>query len=180
MKNSALMTLLIVTAALTLVACGAPAAAVEVAGEQEGQQPAGGFPDAPAQTLTETLVDEQGAAPGPALTETLVDEQGAVTVAVRPLNVGPGASTLDFEVSLDTHSVDLSMDLAGLATLTTDTGRQVSPLGWEAPQGGHHVSGVLSFPAQWDGADLLDGAALITLALENVAAPSRTFTWALK
>lgn len=117
---------------------------------------------------------------GAALGETLVDEQGAVSVAVTPRTVDADGTTLDFEVALNTHSVDLSMDLSQLATLTTDTGAQVTASGWNAPQGGHHVSGVLSFPAASDGNSLLAGATTLTLTLANVDAPERTFTWSLK
>ena len=74
------------------------------------------------------------------MTETLLDEQGAISVSVRPLNIGRGEATLDFEIALDTHSVDLSMDLATLATLTTDTGLTMEAGDWQAPQGGHHVT----------------------------------------
>ena len=109
--------------------------------------------------------------------QTVVDEQGAVAVSVTPLNIGQDATSMDFEVALNTHSVDLSMDLAKLATLTTDTSVTVSATSWDAPRGGHHVSGVLSFPASVDGAALLEGAARITLTLENVDAPARTFVW---
>jgi hypothetical protein len=38
------------------------------------------------------------------------DEQGAVIVVVEPVNLDSPGETLDFEVSLDTHSVDLSTD----------------------------------------------------------------------
>lgn len=51
--------------------------------------------------------------------ETVPDEQGAVT----PLNLADEAATLAFEVAMNTRSVDLSMDLATLATLTTDAAR---------------------------------------------------------
>lgn len=108
--------------------------------------------------------------------ETLVDEQGAVVVSVTPLNVGQDDTTLDFEVALNTHSVDLSMDLAKLASLTSDAGTAVAATTWDAPRGGHHVSGVLSFPVT---AALLEGATRITLTLENLDAPARTFTWNL-
>jgi hypothetical protein len=43
---------------------------------------------------------------------TRLDEQGMVTVEVTPLNLGMPGETLVFEVSMNTHSVDLSMDLA--------------------------------------------------------------------
>lgn len=112
--------------------------------------------------------------------ETLLDEQGAVSVLVTPLNLEDEAATLAFEVVMDTHSVDLSMDLSQLATLETDAGIEVKATAWEAPQGGHHVSGVLSFPAEKDATSLLEGALTLTLTLENVAVPVRTFTWNLK
>jgi hypothetical protein len=111
--------------------------------------------------------------------ETLVDEQGQISVAVTPLNLSAATTTLDFEVVLDTHSVDLSMDLTTLATLTTDNGHQVTATLWDAPQGGHHVAGVLSFPATIDGISLLDHASRLTVTIGNVDAPERAFTWDL-
>ena len=110
---------------------------------------------------------------------TLEDKQGQVTVLVKPLNLTNPAETLDFEVTLDTHSIDLSMDLAALASLTTDDGRQVMATGWDAPEGGHHVSGVLSFPVLVDGVDLLDETTSLTLTLRDVDVPERVFTWNL-
>jgi hypothetical protein len=115
----------------------------------------------------------------PATGETLVDEQGEVSVAVTPLNLSAPADSLEFEVALDTHSVDLTMDLVTLATLTTDSGRTVEPTLWEAPQGGHHVSGVLSFPTEIDGTSLLDGTSRLTLTIRDVDVPERSFAWEL-
>lgn len=49
--------------------------------------------------------------------ETMTDEQGAVRVSVTPLNLDEtDKENLAFEVAMDTHSVDLSMDLATLGT----------------------------------------------------------------
>lgn len=112
-------------------------------------------------------------------TETRVDEQGAVIVSVTPLNLRASGATLDFEVILETHSVDLSMDLAALATLTNDNGRAVEPSGWDGPQGGHHVEGTLSFPTEVNGEPLLADASGLTLTINNVDAPERVFTWDL-
>ena len=106
----------------------------------------------------------------------LMDEQGAVTVGITPLNLESPGETLDFEVSLETHSVELSMDLAGLATLTTK-GQTVQALKWDAPLGGHHVSGILSFPAAADGVAVLEGASSFTITIVDVDAPVRVFTW---
>jgi hypothetical protein len=115
----------------------------------------------------------------PAAGETVVDEQGEVSVAVTPLNLSAPADSLEFEVALDTHSVDLTLDLVTLATLTTDSGRTVEPTLWDAPQGGHHVSGVLSFPAEIDGTSLLDGTSRLTLTIRDVDVPERIFAWKL-
>lgn len=113
--------------------------------------------------------------------ETAVDDQGAVTVSVTPLNVGAVEDTLNFDVSMDTHSVDLSMDLAELAILTTDNGRSLNAVSWDAVPGGHHISGQLAFPAMLDGTPLLADATSLTLTIQGVGvdAPTRTFTWTL-
>lgn len=174
---------------LILAACGsaesmAPEAAITqveaAAPAQSGQEVA-----APAEPLQGEADPPQSAAAAAGPGETLVDEQGAVAVAVTPRTLDPSAAALDFEVAMNTHSVDLSMDLSQLATLTTDTGLQVSASGWDAPQGGHHVSGVLSFPSlaedgTLEDGHLLDGVSALTLTLINVDAPERTFTWSLK
>ncbi len=110
------------------------------------------------------------------------DGQGMVTVEVTPLNLSNAADavTLDFDVAMNTHSVDLSMDLAQLATLTTDAGVTVPATKWEATPGGHHVSGKLIFPATKDGKGVLEGASKLTLTILNVDALSRVFEWQLK
>lgn len=105
------------------------------------------------------------------------DEQGEVVVIVTPINLGQPAETLDFEVALDTHSIDLSMDLAKLAELSTDKGVVVKPIKWDAPMGGHHVAGILSFPTTTNGVSILDGATALTITMKEVAAPERIFTW---
>lgn len=110
----------------------------------------------------------------------LTDSQGAVTVIVKPIDLNNSPDTLSFEVTLNTHSIDLSMDLAALATLMTDTGQSVQATLWDAPLGGHHVSGTLSFPASIDGKPILDGAVKLTLIIKDVDAPERTFTWDLE
>jgi hypothetical protein len=108
------------------------------------------------------------------------DEQGAVVMEVTLLNLGTPAAELEFEVSMNTHSVDLSMDLATLATLTTDAGVTVPATLWDAPRGGHHVAGKLIFPATKDGKPILEGASKLTLTILNVDASSRVFEWKLK
>jgi len=112
---------------------------------------------------------------------TRIDEQGMVVMEVTPLNLGTPADTLEFDIAMNTHSVNLSMDLAMLSTLSTDTGVSVQPDAWDAPLGGgHHVSGKLIFPATKDGTSILDGAGKIMLSIRDVDAPLRLFEWVLK
>lgn len=105
------------------------------------------------------------------------DTQGAVVVTVTPVNLDNPGETLDFKVSMKTHSVELDMDLPSLSTLSTDTGVTLPGSAWNGPKGGHHVEGTLSFPAQKDGRSLLEGAKVITLKIQNVDAPERVFSW---
>lgn len=157
MKRSLLPTLL--ATALFLAAC-APAAPATV--------PA---PAQPAVAATEPISASTDLARS--------DAQGAVTVSVTPINLSDPYDKLEFNVSLETHSVDLSMDLATLATLTTDTGLTIQAEKWDAVPGGHHVSGKLSFPSMKDGKSILEDARKLTLTILNVDAPSRVFEWQL-
>ena len=110
---------------------------------------------------------------------TRTDSQGAVEFAVTPLNLSRPGDTLDFDVSINTHSVNLAWNLAAQSRLTTDTGREAAGKSW--PQGGgHHVDGTLTFPVKAaDGTSLLAGAKRLTLAIQNAGAPERTFVWEL-
>lgn len=151
---------MLLTASLILSACSAASSS--------GQTPPQA---APASTESSPASNTPGA---------LTDQQGAVTVQATPLNLDAPGDNLEFDIVLDTHSVDLSMDLAPLSTLTTDTGITIQAATWDAPRGGHHVEGKLIFPATKDGKSILDGAAKLTLTILNVDAPSRTFEWKLQ
>lgn len=157
---------------LTLTACTPSPAAAPT--EVPTQAPA--TPNLP--TSTPELTPETQPAPEESGLER-EDAQGNVVVIVTPLNLDQPSGTLDFDVVLDTHSVDLKMDLTTLAELTTDSGLSVKPVQWDAPMGGHHVSGTLSFPATIDGTPLLEGVTTLTLTLLNVDVPERIFTWQL-
>lgn len=160
MKHSILLTSLI--SILLLSACGASVKDASTA-------------TSPNQTVSESVSAQQPQSEG--LTRT--DGQGAVTFEVTPLNLNDPVDTLQFNVSMNTHSVDLSMDLAPLATLTTDTGMTVQATLWDAPKGGHHLMGKLSFPVTQNGQSLLAGVKRLTLTIKNVDAPERTFSWDL-
>jgi hypothetical protein len=107
------------------------------------------------------------------------DAQGAVEFVVIPLNLGAAGATLDFDVSMNTHSVDLGWDLAAQSILATDTGLEVTGQTWPVGSG-HHYEGTLSFPATTaGGASLLDGAGRLTLTIRDTDVPQRVFTWEL-
>lgn len=105
------------------------------------------------------------------------DVQGAIELLVTPLNFQAPGTELRFEVSLDTHSVDLSIDLAALAVLKTDTGLILPASLWDAPQGGHHVAGTLSFTLSVEQANLLQSANQITLEVRDLEVPLRSLVW---
>jgi hypothetical protein len=87
---------------------------------------------------------------------------------------------MEFTVVLNTHSIDLSMDLGPLATMTTDTGLSVPAKLWDAPLGGHHTSGRLVFPLGPEALPMLDEASRLTLTIINLDVPSRVFEWELR
>lgn len=149
---------LLLTLSFILAACAPSQASTN----QTGPQPASGTDASASADLTRS------------------DGQGSVTVEVTPSNLSNPTDKLTFDVALNTHSVDLSIDLAPLATLTTDTGVSVQATTWDAPRGGHHVEGKLIFPAMKDGKSILEGASKLTLTIVNVDAPSRVFEWELK
>lgn len=108
------------------------------------------------------------------------DSQGAVEVDVMPVDLASGEDgMLVFEIAMNTHSVDLSLDLAKLATLQADNGVTVEALDWSGGSG-HHVEGVLRLPADAsDGRSVMDGASRLVLTIRNVDAQERTFEWDL-
>lgn len=108
------------------------------------------------------------------------DDQGAVGFVVTPLNLDAPSNTIDINVTMNTHSVDLAWDLAALSRLVADTGLEVSGQSWPVGRG-HHSEGTLSFPATTaDGQRLLDGAALLTLTIAGPDVAERVFAWELK
>lgn len=75
-----------------------------------------------------------------------VASQGSVSITAKPLNLANDAKTWDFEVALDTHSEELSVDLLQAVTLIDADGKEQKPFSWEGSEpGGHHRSGVLKF-----------------------------------
>jgi hypothetical protein len=111
--------------------------------------------------------------------ETRTDEQGAVVFEVTPLTLDSPGDTLDFEVVMNTHSVDLGWDLAAQSVLQTDTGLEVGGTAWPVGNG-HHYGGTLSFPSVTDdGENLLEGVGMLTLVIRDTDVPERLFVWEL-
>ena len=111
---------------------------------------------------------------------TITDGQGAVEVSVTPhAEQSARMGKLAFLVVLDTHSVDLSMDLSLLAELETDTGLKLAATGWSGGSG-HHVTGLLEFELpQGEAASQLWDASWWRLTIRGVDAEERRFEWRL-
>lgn len=103
------------------------------------------------------------------------DAQGAVSVEVTPLKMEPLGQT-QFEVSLNTHSVELDDDLSQRAFLYDDKNNVYRPVNWEgSAPGGHHRSGILFF------GPVIESAESLELILKDVGGVSlRSFKWSLK
>lgn len=101
---------------------------------------------------------------------------GGVSVAVKPLALGAGAKSWDFEVTLSTHTTPLEQDLTKVATLVDASGTRHAPTAWKGdPPGGHHRKGVLEF------APVSGNPAYVELRIEGVGTPqARTFRWQLR
>ena len=160
----------LVLLALIVVACATP------------QAPVATPTSVPALESTVAPTEQPRAQPEPQATGVGLAqsaEAGAVTVEVMPLKLDdPAAQTLDFQVTMDTHTVELGVDLAKMAALQV-AGKEVAATNWQTPStGGHHVEGVLSFPVTVDGQPTLEGATSFSLLIRNLAdVPERTFTW---
>lgn len=69
-----------------------------------------------------------------------------VTVKVTLKNLASDAGGWEFAIVLDSHSQDLSDDLAKTSLLLDGAGGRSLPTAWDgAPPGGHHREGVLRF-----------------------------------
>ena len=98
-------------------------------------------------------------------------EGGAVTVVASWIS-----GTASARVAMDTHSVDLDgSDLIELARVRLDGGAWVRPTAWDAPKGGHHRAGTLTFSSLERQA--LAAAQLIELEIRDIGTPSHLLRW---
>lgn len=120
----------------------------------------------------------------PAASQTRTNEAGGVTVEATYRGL-IGDGKLGFDVRLDTHSVSLDdYPVEQLAFLRNDSGETIHALGWENPQGGgHHRSGLLTFPAADASGRPFIGPETrsIELILKDLAGiPERVLRWDLR
>lgn len=118
---------------------------------------------------------DQGAAPAPiAEGDAQSGALGAIEVKVTPPDLSDiEGDTVDFTVDLNATGVDLSFDLAELAMLNI-AGHAMPATAWEIVYDhGHHVNGVLKFPAHMSGPV---ESATLTIA-DPEGGESLTLTW---
>lgn len=102
-----------------------------------------------------------------------VDEKGAVVIEATPKILKAGQEA-QFEIIFTTHSVELDYEIASISRLTDDKGNNYKPAAWTGGKGGHHLEGVLIFPA------LAKSAQRVTLIIPAIDNQDRIFQWNLR
>jgi len=97
---------------------------------------------------------------------------GAVEVEVKPVSIERDKDIV-FELSMNTHSVELNYDYTQIATLTDDSGNSYKPKQWTGGSSGHHLSGQLIFTP------LNGNPKELTLTLDGVDNKVESFSWQL-
>ena len=97
---------------------------------------------------------------------------GAVEVEVKPVSI-EREKDMVFELSMNTHSVELNYDYTQIATLTDDFGNSYKPKRWTGGSSGHHLSGQLIF------APLAENPKKLTLTVDGVDNKVESFSWQL-
>ncbi len=102
--------------------------------------------------------------------QTKTDDQANVTIDVTP-DLGLERQENIFELSFNTHSVDLNFDFQKIIILRDDLGNIYQAQNWTGGQGGHHLSGEIIFPA------LNEDAKTIEMEINGVGGVKRVFKW---
>lgn len=107
--------------------------------------------------------------------ETQEQAGGEVTVSVTPVTLEPKQKP-QFQISFETHSVDLDFDVSEIALLVDDQGNTYGLATWNgSPPGGHHRQGTLTFENP-----LPVIVESVVLSLNTVAGvPDRSFQWTI-
>lgn len=99
--------------------------------------------------------------------QAIASNENNVEFQVTPL------SATEFQIAMNTHSVDLDFDLAKISMLYDDIGNGYKPLKWDGSEpGGHHRNGILTFPK------ISSNAKSIKLIITDSA--KREFSWRLE
>lgn len=107
--------------------------------------------------------------------EAQTSDKNMVRVDVKPIQLTAGEKAI-FQVSLNTHSVELSYDMEEVCILQDNEGRVYKVSKWKGSSpGGHHRRGTLEFPA------LEGNPRSIRLILKGIAdVPERAFEWKIE
>ena len=101
--------------------------------------------------------------------ETQKSQEAGVEVTVTPRF---SAKSLEFEVALDTHSGELSNNVAADSELIDGGGTSYAPVAWDGdPPGGHHRTGILNFGS------LGNIPQPMALIIKKVGGVDRAFKW---
>ena len=102
---------------------------------------------------------------------TKTDDSGQVFVDAKPLKTE--GKNLQFEITVTTHSVDLSEDLSSVSKLIVD-GLEATPIRWDGdPPGGHHREGTLLFEGNFI------NPKSVKLIIESIGGEKKEFEWEL-
>lgn len=101
-----------------------------------------------------------------------INSENFVSIEIKPTDFSFN-KTVRFDISINTHQGSLDFDLTKISYLEDDKGNIFQPWSWEgSPPGGHHRSGILSFPG------LSEKTKFIKLTIKNVYnVPERVFRW---
>lgn len=101
------------------------------------------------------------------------DDQARVTVDVIPTILGVNESQNIFEVSFNTHSVEMDYNFSKTIILKDNLGNVYEALQWTGNRGGHHISGDIIFLA------LNSQASSVEININGVGGVDRIFKWDL-
>lgn len=100
------------------------------------------------------------------------NDQGDVIVEAVPVSLEPEKEAV-FQVTFNTHSVELAYDLMKVSKLVDDKGNNLAPISWSGGSGGHHLNGELVFPS------ISAKAKSAQLIIANISGFDRSFVWNL-
>lgn len=114
---------------------------------------------------------KEASSQGSVILQPQTNSEGGVSITVNSENFD--FKNPQFLISFETHQGDLDFNIAEVAILTTNNTTEYRPLAWDGGTGGHHLSGILSFPA-------ISEAKNIKLIIKNVyGIPAREFFWTI-